>query len=500
MLMKIKEKRIYMKKKYLILIPVLIPLLIVFVLSGKKTIDTENKEKYGGHGFEYMHGYSSSDFTGYHVYDGEKLYSLDHEASFQIENEDDMPVLDGAEACYPLYCAIAKAVYADIGNLERNYHEQAEEFWEKVRHEKTPYDYKLGRIYESNGKIVTFTNTSEAYYRLIDRSVDMVFGARPSSYHKEYATHHREQIITTTIGKEAFVFFVEEDNPIDDLSSEQIRAIYHGDIKYWKDLGGPNQKIIAFQRPENSGSQVMMRWFMKDVELQEPKTYEYAGGMGGVVKEVAQYHNEAGAIGYSFRYFLTEFHQEDHIKILTVDGIEPSIENIKNGTYPASVDLVCATLASNKNPNVKNLLDFLLSDDGQKIVEGSGYAGLPDRNVKTTIENEIDDTVPAEYRSSDEDPWILKLYKYGDDYCDVVFELYNSDVYYKGNFVTYHFDTDYYQNYGTNGATVFDVSFEQFFDYDNTSNSYTVKRVDLIETDQTFELPEYGTVFMKYGR
>jgi ABC-type phosphate transport system substrate-binding protein len=488
-----------MKKKYLILIPILFPVLIVFMLSAKRTVDNDNKEKYGGHGFEYMHGYSSSDFTGYHVYDGEKLYSLDHEASFQIENEEDMPVLDGAEACYPVYCAIAKAVYKDIGDIEKNYHDQAEKFWEKARNEKTPYDYKLGRIYETNGKIITFTNTSEAYYRLIDRSVDMVFGARPSSYHKDYAVHHREQIVTTPIGKEAFVFFVEEDNPIEDLTSEEIRAIYHGDIKNWKELGGPDQKIIAFQRPENSGSQVMMRWFMKDVELQEPKTYEYASGMGGVVKEVAQYHNEAGAIGYSFRYFLSEFHQEEHIRILTVDGVEPSIENIKNGSYPATVDLVCATLVSNENPNVKNLLDFLLSEDGQEIIEGSGYARLSDTNVKSTIENEIDDTVPMEYRINDEDPWILKLYKYGDDYYDVVFELYNSSVYYKGNFITYNEDTDFFQNYGTNGAVTFDNSFEQFFDYDREKDTYTVKRVELLETERTYDLPSSGSVFTKYG-
>ena len=67
-------------------------------------------KKYMGHGFDYMHGYSTTDFTGYHVYDGQKLVTLDHRASLIIENEEDMPVLDGAEACYPVYSALAKAV------------------------------------------------------------------------------------------------------------------------------------------------------------------------------------------------------------------------------------------------------------------------------------------------------------------------------------------------------------------------------------------------------
>ena len=69
-----------------------------------------DKNKYMGHGFKYMNGYSTTDFTGYHVYDGDKLVTLDHEASLRIENEADMPIFDGAEACYPDYSALAKSV------------------------------------------------------------------------------------------------------------------------------------------------------------------------------------------------------------------------------------------------------------------------------------------------------------------------------------------------------------------------------------------------------
>ncbi|MCR4950707.1 MAG: hypothetical protein K6A40_05235, partial [Solobacterium sp.] len=75
-------------------------------------------EKHSGHGFKYMNGFSSTNFTGYHVYDGEKLAVLDHEASLIIDKEEDMPVLDGAEACYPLYAAAAKAVYKNIDQIE----------------------------------------------------------------------------------------------------------------------------------------------------------------------------------------------------------------------------------------------------------------------------------------------------------------------------------------------------------------------------------------------
>ena len=94
---------------------VVFSLLIGLVLGGfvlYSNIQDKEYEKYKGHGFDYMHGYSSTDFTGYHVYDGEKLASLDHEPSLIIENEEDMPILDGAEACYPVYTAIAKTIVA----------------------------------------------------------------------------------------------------------------------------------------------------------------------------------------------------------------------------------------------------------------------------------------------------------------------------------------------------------------------------------------------------
>ena len=254
-------------------------------------------KKYMGHGFDYMHGYSTTDFTGYHVYDGQKLVTLDHRASLIIEKEEDMPVLDGAEACYPVYSALAKAVYKDIGSIEGKYHDEAEKAWSSKDGIKS-VDYVVRNTYFYNGRIVTFSNTVEGYDRLVSGDVDIVLAARPSRNQKEKAMHQLEQIMTIPVGKEAFIFFVEEDNPVDNLTSEQIRGIYHGDITNWKQLGGKNQKIIAFQRPEDSGSQVMMKWFMGDVSLKEPKKVEYVGGMGDLLSKVAEYNNERGAMGY----------------------------------------------------------------------------------------------------------------------------------------------------------------------------------------------------------
>ena len=347
---------------------VIIPALCVILCVSSCTYLYLNRAeaKYSGHGFDYMNGYSSTDFKDYTVYaKNSKLVTLDHEPSFVIENEKDMPVLDGAEACYPLYAAFAKAVYKDIDKIEKN----------AANDEKYQY---------CNGKIVTFTNTIQGFDRLVDKdfadyykSVDMLFGARPSQGQIDYAKNEcGVEVEITPIGKEAFVFFVEEGNPVDNLTSDQIRKIYHGDIENWEEVGGENQKIVAFQRPENSGSQTMMKYFMKDVSLKEPKTYETISAMEGVITEVAQYNNEDGAIGYTFRYFLEGLHQEKGVKMLSVDGVYPSVESVENGTYPLTVPLCLVTRKDDNNEYVQKMKEFILSKDGQYIIHQTGYGRL----------------------------------------------------------------------------------------------------------------------------
>lgn len=324
--------------------------------------------KYGGHGFAYMQGYSSTDFSDYMVYSPHSRLAVpEQEASLIIEREEDMPVLDGAEACYPLYAAYAKAVYRDIDRIEARCLQD-------------------GKAPAGNGKIVTFTNSIRGFQRLLRRSwdppekfgggVDMFFGARPSPSQLREAEEYGVELEITPIAWEAFVFFVEADNPVEDLTAEQLRGIYHGDITNWRELGGKDQEILAFQRPRDSGSQTMMDAFMGDVTLKEPQTYEIVSAMEGVIRMVAQYANEDGSMGYSFRYFLEELHQEQGVKMLSVDGVCPSLENIENGSYPLRVPVCLVTRKNDPNPYVQKMIDFILSPEGQEIAAKTGYAPL----------------------------------------------------------------------------------------------------------------------------
>lgn len=319
--------------------------------------------KYGGHGFNYMNGYSSTDFTDYTVYCDEsksKLVTLDHTPDLQISNKDEMPKMDGAEACYPVYAAIAKACYVGIDEIEKDFQKDADK-------------REDGRF---NGEIVTFTNTLNGFSRLIYKDIDLLFSARPSQDQLKEAEYEGVELEITPIGKEAFVFFVEADNPVDNLTSDQVRSIYHGDINNWAEVGGKDQEIRAFQRPAGSGSQTMMEYFMGDISLKEPDTYDTISSMEGVISNVAQYANEDGAMGYSFRYFIEGLNQEKNVKIISIDGVQPTVETISDGSYPLVVGLCLITRKDDPNPNVQKMIDFCLSEDGQEIIQKTGYGRL----------------------------------------------------------------------------------------------------------------------------
>ena len=317
--------------------------------NGKKTAIWISLCLLAGLGFAAPYYYKESfakvddaevDLYAYEPFkESEKLATLDKEASFEIEGE--LPILDGATALYPLFAAFAEATYPE-------------------------------GVYEPYRGPVATTKTPSAYSRLIKGNADVIFAAAPSSGQLEAAKEAGVELKLTPIGREAFVFFVNSRNEIEDLSSEDIQGIYSGKIKNWKELGGKDDEIRPFQRPEDSGSQTMFIKFMGDTKIQEPETEEMAEGMGGIIEEVASYRNYKNAIGYTFRFYSTEMVRNDKIKLITIDGVEPSIENIRSGEYPLASEFYAVT-AGTENPNVQPFIDWILSEEGQKLVEDTGF-------------------------------------------------------------------------------------------------------------------------------
>lgn len=305
-----------------------------------------------GHGFDYESGWSSVNLYPYYVENPEnKLAKLDEPSDFVISDVDQMPVLNGAEAAYPIYSAFAECCYENIGEIQKSAKESDEQIKMPVR----------------------FTNTIVGFEELLTGETDIFFGSKPSESQYKMAEEKGAELVLTPIGSEAFVFFVNSENPVDGLTSEQIRKIYSGDFKSWRKVGGANIPILAFQRPKGSGSQTRMEYFMGDVPLKEPLEIEYEYSMVGVIKQVASYQNKESAIGYSFRYYVSEMFYDDRIKFLAVDGVYPDADAIRDGSYPLSGNLYAITLKDNANPMVEPFLEWMTSEQGQQIVNRTGY-------------------------------------------------------------------------------------------------------------------------------
>lgn len=159
----------------------------------------------------------------------------------------------------------------------------------------------------------------------------------------------------------------------------QIKDIYTGKITNWKDVGGKNQAIRPFQRDTNSGSQTAFLAVMgKDADLLPPETHQVSG-MDGLIDVVSDYQNHSNAIGYSFRYYVESMDKNINIKILKLNGIEPNRENIRNRTYPITDNFYAITLKGKESANTKKFINWILSEQGQAIIEKVGYVPLSEK-------------------------------------------------------------------------------------------------------------------------
>ena len=327
---------IWLNKRKKFLIIWLIPAVIYFISLGVH---------YGLEKYDQSITINTAPNINVHEYlpfrEDSKIVKIDSET---LKLTDDLPVIDGAAAFFPVYSAFVNAVYPETTEL---------------------YD----GVFEYN-------NTPGGYALLAEKRIDLFLGVYPSEEQKAYAEEQDTTFVYTPVGTEAFVFFVHKDNPIDNLTTEQIKGIYSGEITNWKQVGGKNEEIAAFQRNEGSGSQSMLQRFMGDTPIMEAPTELRNDLMSGIIEQVSNYRSKSNSIGFSFRYYVEGIIQNPDIKVLSVDGVAPTAENIRNGSYPIVTPMYAVTYEENSNENVDLLLEWILSEEGQYIIEETGYVGI----------------------------------------------------------------------------------------------------------------------------
>ena len=264
-------------------------------------------------------------FTG-----SENVYS----AEGVTKLEGDIPVIDGAAALLPIYAGFVQSIYPESSVIYN------------------------GEDYDASSAM-HYTNTRGAYKDIVDGKADIIICAQPSDEQLQYAKDNGVELEMVPIGSDAFVFIVNDSNPVNNITIEQIRGIYSGEIKNWKELGGKDIPIAAMRRNKNSGSQTALEKLMGDTPIKPDYTTLFGS-----------------PIGFSFRYYVTGMLGEGGVKILTINGIAPTAETIADGSYPVAGNIYAIYRKGETNENVQKAIDFMLSPEGQKIVEQSGYIPL----------------------------------------------------------------------------------------------------------------------------
>lgn len=237
----------------------------------------------------------------------------------------------------------------------------------------------LGEGREQVADLVQFSRTTQSYRNLMAGAADLLLAAEPAPEVAQELKQEGEWLLTP-FATDALVFVVNEDNPVDSLTTEQVRKIYTGQITNWKEVGGEDLDIIPFQRNSEAGSQTLMeKLVMGGLEMMDAPEAWVPDSMMGLLEAVREYDNSPSAIGYTVYYYANDMEMAKGLKVLTIDGVSPSAEAIQAGEYPFLNPYYVAMAKDRPQDDPTHILyDWLLGPDGRRLAEELGYVPASD--------------------------------------------------------------------------------------------------------------------------
>ena len=238
----------------------------------------------------------------------------------------------------------------------------------------------FGKSFDEAQKDVVHSTTWGSFKNLLSGDADIIFSTPISAEQQKMADEAGIKLEQVPVVKEAFVFVVNAKNPVDALSQQQIKDIYSGKITNWKQVGGSDEPIVAYQRNTDSGSQNYMIDFMGETPLMEAPTELRPGSMSGLMDVIAPNDGSLGSIGYSvYAYAADMYGTGDNIKFIKVDGAAPTKETIISGEYPlSSYNYAIFRADEPEEGAVRRLAEWMTSYDGQLAAAKAGYATVED--------------------------------------------------------------------------------------------------------------------------
>ena len=204
---------------------------------------------------------------------------------------------------------------------------------------------------------------------LINGTTDIADASRAIKVEEVAKVRERFNVVPTEtpVAKDGVAIYVNDANPVAQLTPEQLKGIYMGDVTNWKQVGGNDAPIVLYSRENSSGTYV----FVKEHVL---KNEDYASaaqtlpGTAAVVNAVAKEKNGIGYGGAAYAKGVKE------VKLVGKDGQAylPNAENVASGKYPLARDLFMYTRGK-AGGEAKQFIDYCLSPEGQAIVTQVGY-------------------------------------------------------------------------------------------------------------------------------
>jgi phosphate transport system substrate-binding protein len=283
----------------------------------------------------------------------------------------DYPRVDGSTSAFPLQMLIAcevlgiKCIWWDYSPLN-------------------PFDTNTRGIYPEDENLmlnsdigeklfnIVHNGTHEAYMNLIQGDADIILVARQPSEDEVRAMQLRGVTLhITPVALDAFVFLVNVENEVEELSLDTIRDIYSGQYTLWSEVGGGEGEIQPYQRNPNSGSQELMEKLVMQGTAMVDAPDMILLGMMGPFNAIS---SDVFGIGYSVYFYAEYMFTSETVKMIGVNGVAPNSENIRERKYPLTTEVYVAIRDDTPEHSTARLLrDWLLTEAGQDVVEESGY-------------------------------------------------------------------------------------------------------------------------------
>ena len=212
---------------------------------------------------------------------------------------------------------------------------------------------------------------------LINGTTDLANSSRPiKDREREQLREARgAEAHETHVALDALAVYVHESNPIESLTLEQLRRIYRGEVESWSEVGGPDRPLVLYGRENNSGTYAYFKEHVLD-DMDFAAQTQTLSGTAAVINAVSRDPNAIGYGGIAYAEGIRA------IKLANEDGevVEPTMENATSGRYPLSRYLNIYS-AGEPRGTAARYLEFVLSEQGQSIIEGVGYYPLPEEGT-----------------------------------------------------------------------------------------------------------------------